>query len=349
MNTTALPSFSLNDWRATAQDPAQRATLAQSLTDICHRTGFFLLVDHQLQESVIDPVFSASRAFFDLPMQQRQSIDKLRSRHFRGWEGEGSEYTNGRPDIREQIDLWSEHNARGHDVKPDYLRLHGPNQWPADSLVSGFENTLNTWFARLGGVADELMEVISIGLGLPANYFDAAFGDERMALTKLIRYPQTPAGQFGVNAHHDAGFLTLLSPGTAPGLQIELADGSWMDVPLVPGALVVNLGEILQAMTGNYLLATPHRVVASSQRLSAAYFHGPSLDMPLSQIELAPRFASAVANSKRHSSAGFMARKEETATGVGDMRSSYQPGVYGEQLWNYFCRSYPDNVAKHYG
>ena len=101
-------------------------------------------------------------------------------------------------------------------------------------------------------------------------------------------------------------------------------------------------------MTGNYLLATPHRVVAAHPRQSAAYFHGPSLDMPLSPIKLDDRFVTAVANSRRHANAGFMARKEETESGTGDMQSTYQPGVYGEQIWNYFARSYPDIVEKHY-
>lgn len=307
-----------------------------------------MLSNHGVDSGLIDSVFELSRQFFNLPVVDRKSIDKLASRHFRGWESEGSEYTNGRPDIREQIDLWSEHEPRVKDVQPAYLRLLGPNQWPSDKLVPGFETALNAWFRDMGKAGDALMTVLATGLELEPDYFDRVFGDERMALTKLIRYPATPDGQFGVNAHHDAAFLTLLSPGTTPGLQIETAEGEWLDVPIVPGTLVVNLGEILQSITGNYLLATPHRVVTNEPRQSAGYFHGPSLDMELAPIALPERFANAVANSPRHQSAGFMARAEETQAGVGDMRSDHKPAVYGEQLWNYFCRSYPNNVAAHY-
>ena len=131
-------------------------------------------------------------------------------------------------------------------------------------------------------------------------------------------------------------------------MQIEQADGSWLEVPVVENALVVNLGEILQSMTGNYLLATPHRVIASQPRQSAAYFHGPSLKMPLDPISLDPRFAAAVAASPRHRNAGFMARKEETEAGIADMLSPHRPKVCGEQIWNYFSRSYPDIVESHY-
>jgi|GEM_PF-115758 len=332
-----LPRFSLTAWRNAKDSAAAQQRLADELCTVCHKTGFFLLVDHGVDQTLIKSVFDLSARFFALPIAAKEGIDKRKSRHFRGWESEGSEYTNGRPDIREQIDLWSEHSARGADVAPDYLRLLGPNLWPEESLLPGFNKALNRWFCDLGSVADELMTVLS------------TFGSERMSLTKLISYPPTPAGQFGVNAHHDAGFLTLLSPGTHPGLQIEGPTGDWIDVPVVDGALVVNLGEILQSMSGNYLLATPHRVVTSSPRQSAAYFHGPSLDMSLAPIELADRFVEAVAASPRHQGAGFMARKQETESGVADMASHHRPDTYGDQLWNYFCRSYPENVALHYG
>ena len=57
---------------------------------------------------------------------------------------------------------------------------------------------------------------------------------------------------------------------------------------------------------------------------------------------------SSLRASPRHANAGFMARKEETDAGMGDMSSSHRVAVYGEQVWNYFVRSYPDIVASHY-
>ena len=111
---------------------------------------------------------------------------------------------------------------------------------------------------------------------------------------------------------------------------------------------MVNLGEMLQSMTGNYFVATAHRVITTERRMSAAYFHGPSLDTRLDPIDLDPRFADAVAASPRHAAAGFMASADETDAGVSDMASAHHAHTYGEQLWNYFVRSYPDNVARHH-
>lgn len=323
--------------------------LGEHLVQICHDVGFFVLTGHGLDPALLETVASQAHALFQLPQSIKQTIDKNHSRHFRGWEPVGTEFTNGRPDIREQVDLWSEHAPRAVDVQPDYLRLLGPNQWLPEAELPGFRVALERWFVDMGGLADELMSLLGQGLGLASDEFQKRFGQERMSLTKLISYPATPSGEFGVNAHHDTGFLTLVAPGAVAGLQVQAPSGDWIDVPNLPGALVVNLGEMLQAITGNYLLATPHRVVTREPRLSLAYFHGPSLDTPLVRLPLAQQFRDRVSASERHTKAGFMARRDETAQGIGDMQSNYQAEVYGEQLWNYFERSYPNHVVQHYG
>ena len=124
-------------------------------------------------------------------------------------------------------------------------------------------------------------------------------------------------------------------------------EGVWVDVPPTRGAFVVNLGEMLQSMTGNYLVATTHRVISREPRFSAAYFHGPDLRASLAPLDLDPRFAEAVASSPRHRDAGFMAKRDELLAGESGTASS-GAGVYGEMLWNYYLRSYPAIVARHY-
>jgi isopenicillin N synthase-like dioxygenase len=327
---------------------AQRAEIADTMRQICHHIGFLVVTNHGVSQSLLDDVFRLSRALFALPLEQKMFIDKCKSRHFRGWEPVGTEHTNNRPDYREQVDLWSEHSSRAVNAEPAYLRLLGPNQWLPEALLPGFQDTLNEWFSALGQLADELMALLALGLELPENHFESRFGEERMSLTKLIHYPATPPNSFGVNAHHDAGILTVLAPGETPGLEVENAAGEWIGVPIVARSLVINLGEVFQSMTGNYFIATSHRVVTSSERYSAGYFHGPSLDTMLSPLDLGRRFTDAVAASPRHRSAGFMAQRNETALGVADMSSPHHPDVYGEQLWNYFARSYPRNMRQHY-
>jgi isopenicillin N synthase-like dioxygenase len=326
----------------------EREALAHQLGEICHHVGFALITNHGIKREVVDDVFQASANLFDLPIETKLLIDKRTSRHFRGWEPEGAEYTNNRPDIREQVDLWTGHEARALDVTPTYLRLLGPNQWLPESVLPGFRDALDTWLREVNILAGTLMGLLATSLNLDDNYFERMFGAERMSLTKLIRYPPTPPGSFGVNAHHDAGFLTVLAPGSTPGLEVQNAVGQWIPVPIIGGTLVMNLGEMLQSITANYFVATPHRVATGHSRQSIGYFHGPALDVPLVPINLDSRFTEAVSASPRHADAGFMAQRDETEGGVADMASPNHPDVYGEQLWNYFCRSYPENVAGHY-
>jgi isopenicillin N synthase-like dioxygenase len=199
----------------------------------------------------------------------------------------------------------------------------------------------------MGRVADQLMAAMSLGLGLDEGHLHHLFGERPLSFVKLISYPPTPPGEAGVNAHHDAGFLTLLVQRDVAGLQAQNPEGAWIDVPPRPGAFVVNLGEMLQAMTGNYFVATTHRVIADRARLSSGYFHGPDLRTSLDPLPLDARFARAVSASPRHAAAGFMAKREELISGQGGIASTSAP-VYGQQLWNYLLRSYPDNVRAHY-
>ena len=197
-------------------------------------------------------------------------------------------------------------------------------------------------------VADRLLGVLSVGLGLDEGHLRSVFGERPLSLVKMIRYPPTPEGGAGVNEHHDAGFLTLLLQHDVGGLQALNPDGEWIDVAPRRDAFVVNLGEMLQEMTGNYFVATSHRVVAAEARFSSAWFHGPDLTTPLAPLPLDRSFAEAVAASPRHAGAGFMARRAELEAGVGGIASRQGAGVYGQQLWNYYCRSYPANVERHH-
>jgi isopenicillin N synthase-like dioxygenase len=340
-----IPVVDLSAWEG---GPEARAALAERVRDICHEVGFFHLVGHGIEPAFLADHAAARAAFFALPEAVKAGVDKVASPHFRGWEREGAELTNGRPDIREQLDLATENPSRGAGVLPAYLRLDGPNQWLPEAELPGFRDHLDRFLLRMGEVADRVMEVISVGLGLEAGHLRAVFGERPMSLVKLIRYPATPAGAAGVNPHHDAGFLTLLLQHEVAGLQALNPAGEWIDVEPTPGAFVVNLGENLQEMTGNYVVATTHRVITGAPRFSSGYFHGPDLTTRLDPLPLDPSFAAAVVASERHRSAGFMARRPRGDAELAEITADAGAGVYGQQLWNYYCRSYPDNVARHH-
>jgi len=301
---TEIPEVDLVRWHG---PDADRATLALEVRRICHEVGFFQLVGHGVPDEFRSRYFGLLQAFFALPDDVKAAIDKVRSPHFRGWERVGAELTDNRTDFREQLDVSTENPPYPAGAMPPYLRLDGPNQWLPDDVIPGFHAIVDEFFTRMGAVAYELMDVLSTGLGLPERHLRNVFGERPLSFVKLIHYPPTPPGEAGVNAHHDAGFLTMLLQHGVGGLQALNPHGEWIDVEPRDDAFVVNLGEMLQAMTGNYFVATTHRVITDRPRFSSGYFHGPDLRTRLDPLPLGPEFAAAVAASERHATAGFMA------------------------------------------
>lgn len=340
---TELPVVDLGRW-----DGGTSSTVAHEVREICHHVGFLQLVGHGLDIATRQRYFDELARFFALPESVKARIDKANSPHFRGWERIGAELTDNKVDHREQLDLATAYPP--HRVKrthPAYLVLDGPNQWLPEDVLPGFRAVVEDVIDRLAGVAAQVLELLGAALELQPGHFARAFGERPFSLAKLISYPPTPAGAAGVNAHHDSGFLTLLLQHRVGGLQVRDADGGWIDVPVRDDVIIVNLGETLQRLTGNYFVATDHRVVTSHPRLSSAFFAGPDLRTRLDPLPLPHSFAAAVAASPRHRDAGFMARRDELLAGRGGT-SSTSTEVFGEQLWNYYCRSYPDNVRRHY-
>ena len=70
--------------------------------------------------------------------------------------------------------------------------------------------------------------------------------------------------------------LTLLAQDESGGLQVK-SQGRWIAVPPLPGALVCNIGDMLDLLTGGWFCSTPHRVDNQSgrDRLSFPLFFDP--------------------------------------------------------------------------
>jgi len=291
MSDQSLPLVDVSRFR----DPAQREAFLADLRHAAHDVGFFYVVGHGIAPGVTDGVMAAAREFFALPLEQRLEIENVNSPHFRGYSRVGTERTGGAADQREQIDVGPEREAPS-DIPSDkpYLRLVGPNQWP--SAAPGLRPAVLRWLDEADRVAREVLRALSAALGQPETYFDAWFDDEAYPHVKVVRYPareQVASGQ-GVGAHKDYGWLALLLQDDLGGLQVEAADGSWIDARPVPGAFVVNIGELLEVATQGYLRATRHRVVSPEgrERFSIPFFLDPRLDAVVEPLQLPAELAT---------------------------------------------------------
>jgi isopenicillin N synthase-like dioxygenase len=342
-----IPIIDLAPWFAGSA--AQRHALCREIGGIGHRTGFFYIVNHGIPEALTAEYLSALKAFFALPRAAKESIDKRHSPQFRGWEAFGSELTNNRVDDREQIDIGVDREAIANP-DPYYLALIGPNQWPAPELLPGFRDIVGDYFARLADLSRQVLRMMSLSLGLDEMHIERVFGANPSPYLKMIRYPRTRTGGQGVGVHKDSGFLTLLLQDAQPGLEAQANNDSWYRVDPLPGSLVVNTGELLQLVTHNYFIATPHRVVNRSdqERYSSAFFYSPDLGTRLDPLPIDPALIASASRSPRHRDEGLMASRAELLAGVGGMASHARPQVFGDRYWQRWVRSYPEIARRFY-
>lgn len=342
-----IPVIDLAPWFAGTA--ARRRELCLRIGHIGHETGFFYIVNHGIPEPVTANYLAAMKAFFGLPKTAKAAIDKRRSPQFRGWEAFGSELTNNRIDDREQIDIGVDRPAIV-DPDPYYLALVGPNQWPAPELLPGFRDTVSDYFARLANLSREVLRMMSVALGLDEMHIERVFGADPSPYLKLIRYPRTSDGGQGVGVHKDSGFLTLLLQDEQAGLEAQANDDNWYRVDPLPGSLVVNTGELLQLVTHNYFIATPHRVVNrdSKERYASAFFYSPDLQTRLDPLPIDAALIARARRNPRHRDEGLMASRAELLAGAGGMASRAQPAVFGDRYWQRWVRSYPEIARRYY-
>ncbi|MGX1701461.1 isopenicillin N synthase family dioxygenase [Microbacterium sp. NPDC055357] len=328
MSDLNLPVLDLSELD---KGPEAAACFRDDLRAATHEVGFFYLVGTGIPADLEARLHQAAIDFFALPEEDKLAIENLKSPHFRGYTRIGGELTQGRIDWREQIDIGPEREAVTDPDAPDFARLIGPNLWPA--AQPELRTVVEEWQEHLSGVARKLLRAWSLALGADETHFDQHFG-EPATLMKIVRYPgkDDPTPQQGVGAHKDAGVLTLLwvEPGKG-GLQVE-RDGEWVDAPPVPGAFVVNIGEMLEYATQGYLTATNHRVVspqAPDHRISVPFFFNPALDAQLPVIQLPPELAA-------------------EARGVAQDPDNPIHDLYGENAIKWRLRAHPDVAAIHH-
>ena len=127
----------------------------------------------------------------------------------------------------------------------------------------------------------KLLPLCATALDLPPDTFDGAFAESQFSF-RLTHYPPVAAeaNQFGIAPHTDANFMTFLAQSEVPGLQVRMPDGTWVDVPYVPGSFAVNSGDMMQRWTNHRFKSTPHRALppVGRPRYAIPYFMGPHLD-----------------------------------------------------------------------
>jgi isopenicillin N synthase-like dioxygenase len=252
--------------RLRAGSAAERDAVAAEIAVACRETGFFSIVGHGIEPSLIAQMFAQARAFFALPLATKMQIETGRS-------GGGHGYEPLRAQTLEP--------GTPPDVKEGFLmvRERDRNVWP-DGLP-GFRATMERYAGEMHVLARVVLRGMARSLELPEDFFDG-FCDEPIATLRLLHYPEQPAnpspGEKGCGAHTDWGAITFLLQDDAGGLQVRGPDG-WIDATPVPGSFVVNLGDMMERWTNGRYRSTLHRVINTSGRPRISipfFFDGPA-------------------------------------------------------------------------
>lgn len=291
-----VPVVDLHPWHG--GDERARAALARAVDEACRTIGFMQIVGHGIPGAICAALRSETERFFELPLADKLVCSPGRPGLNRGYAAMGSEalaYSIGiepsRPDLFEAFnvgpdgvpdDAW--HRAAPHD-------FFAPNIWP--EAMPALRRAVTSYFAEAERVALTLTEIFALALGLPEGWFRPYVARSTLTL-RMINYERRPGdptpeeGQMRMGAHTDYGVVTVLLADAVPGLQVLGPNGTWHDVVPLPGALLVNLGDMTAQWTNDRWRSTLHRVVpppadaeGHAKRRSAAFFLDANYDAPI--------------------------------------------------------------------
>ncbi|KAI9818860.1 MAG: hypothetical protein M1827_007681 [Pycnora praestabilis] len=270
----------------------QKQHCAKKLADACQNTGFFYLTDHGIPTCQTDEILNLARQFFHQASDDekadiaRQDAGVDAGDGGRGWQRMGDNVTEGRRDWHEAVDFYPEVTAEG----PPYKPLMGPNKWPR--TPHALRKTYEIYVEKMLELGTATVR--AMGFALDPENEDVFVDQTRNSfwVMRMIGYPRLPEStlQDGVScgAHTDYGCVTLLLADETKGaLQVQAKDGSWITADPVPGAYVVNIGDMVERWTNGLWKSTRHRVVhkGDGYRVSVPFFFEPDLETRVKPLE----------------------------------------------------------------
>ena len=220
--------------------------------------GFAVVRDHGVPQELIHRAEDKAKAFFALPEDVKMKYKIPGGGGARGYTPFGIETAKGAT-ARDLKEFW--HVGRELPKGDPLERFMSPNVWPEE--VPGFRETFEELYASLEKSGLRILSAIALYLGLPEHYFDATV-DKGNSVLRLLHYPpisEAAEGEIRAAAHEDINTITLLLGAEEAGLQLLSKQGEWKPVSPPPGALAVNIGDMLQRLTAGRLRSTTHRVV----------------------------------------------------------------------------------------
>jgi isopenicillin N synthase-like dioxygenase len=272
-------NFSVVDIAPFVAGTAQAGRVGDEVREALSEIGFMYVRGHGISPAIFQRALESSRYFFAQPGAIKSRFayrqDDLEANFgFHGLEAERLD-TSSAPDLKESFSM---RNA------PAVTQVE---RWPGEE----FRRTALALYEASLSASYRILRIMAAGLGLPPDFFTERHQGQNVTL-RLLHYPAgipaASAAQLGAGAHTDYGSITLLHQDDVGGLEVRGGDGQWHPAPAVPGALLVNTGDLMQRWTNDRFRSTFHRVRAIgglADRYSIAFFVDPDTDVRVECIE----------------------------------------------------------------
>jgi len=295
-----------------SQDSAERVKTGTAIFEALRDIGFVYLTNHGVPKEVIQEAFAQSRAFFDLSL-----ADKLKAPHppeswnQRGYSQVGQENISQYPDALNTGTTSTNTPANVLELKEafDIGRENDtnlPNIYPPPDILPKFRDITMGLFKALHNFGLDVLRATALGLQLKdENFFTRFHGkdgrEDPMNQLRLLHYPAVTkaaaekGGLTRISPHTDKGTITLLlqEDDSIGGLEVEAGrESQYIPVPVIPGSILLNIGDLLQMWSNDTLRSTRHRICLPDvnsaagegewllpRRFSVPYFLAPDWDV----------------------------------------------------------------------
>lgn len=264
----------------------ERQEFVQEIGEAFHKVGFVGVKNHGVPLELIENFFNASKSFFSQSVDIKQQYEMPGLAGQRGYTAYGTEKAK-QSQVADLKEFYQIGQVRENSDKAVYPDNPYTKEVPEFSDY-GFE--LYRAFEKSGGA---LLRAIALHLEMDEDYFEDKI-DNGHSILRSIHYPpitHEPKSAIRAEQHEDINLITLLVGASAGGLQLLNSNNEWLDIVPEEDELVINVGDMLQRLTNNYLISTTHRVVNPPRsewhkpRLSIPFFLHPKSDMSLDCLD----------------------------------------------------------------
>ncbi|VFQ79239.1 unnamed protein product [Cuscuta campestris] len=278
-DTIRIPVIDLSKLLITSSDDVNSPLFLDELSNLshaCQHWGFFQVVNHGVEKRLLEEMEKLAMDFFMQPLEEKRKYAMAPG----GIQGYGQAFVFSQD---QKLD-WCNMFALG--VHPHSIRV--PSLWPSNP--PHFGETVETYTREMKGLCEKLMKYIGITLNGNGDVFDRAFAKGCVQAVRMNYYPPCPRPDLvlGLSPHSDGSALTVLQQPNfgPPGLQILNDKNEWVQVPSLPNALVINVGDTIEVLTNGKYKSVEHRAVTDKERdrLSIVTFYAPSYEMEIGPL-----------------------------------------------------------------